>query len=168
VTQVVTSLSNSCALTNAGAVLCWGNNMLGQVGDGTTFDRTTPQAVLGLQSGVVELAAGGVGACARLSTGAVRCWGDNFFGQVGDGTSGDIRASPVPVIGLESGAQHIAAGWSHRCALVSGGELRCWGSNAHGQFGNGEAIYRARPTAVLIEVPDSTFAGFYDGFENDL
>ena len=91
---------HTCALTSAGAVLCWGDNSRGQLGDGTTTQRLTPVPVAGLGSGVRAISAGGDHTCAVTTAGAVFCWGDNIAGQVGDGTRAQ-RNTPVAGVGRE-------------------------------------------------------------------
>ncbi len=90
---------HSCALTEAGAVLCWGANGSGQLGDGTNTDRHTPATVTGLDSGVTQLAVGSDHACAMRASGEVLCWGANDSGQLGDG-SREVRTAPLAVTGL--------------------------------------------------------------------
>jgi len=94
-----------------------------------------PVDVIGI-SGATALAAGENHACALLAGGAVKCWGSNNFGALGNGTTVGISTLPVTVSGL-SGATAIATGYSLSCAVVSGGGVRCWGSNSRGQLGNG-------------------------------
>jgi alpha-tubulin suppressor-like RCC1 family protein len=132
--------SHTCALTNAGAVECWGYNLRGQVGDGTTDDRYAPVAVSGLGSGVAALDAGGNHSCAVTTAGEAKCWGWNLFGQVGDGqTCGSICPTPVDVSGLAAGVGAVSAGVLHSCALVLPGSVKCWGDNRLGMLGDGQS-----------------------------
>jgi alpha-tubulin suppressor-like RCC1 family protein/endonuclease/exonuclease/phosphatase family metal-dependent hydrolase len=86
-----------CALTAGGGVKCWGSNDRGILGDGTTIDRGTPGDVSGLTSGVSAISMGGAHTCALTSSGAVKCWGYNLHGQLGDGTYNQYRLTPVDV-----------------------------------------------------------------------
>ena len=92
------------------------------------------------------LVAGGFHNCARLNDGTVRCWGDNFDGQLGDGGSTD-RLTPVAVSGLAN-ATALVAGHFHTCALLTDGTVRCWGDNWYGQLGDGSSTWRLTPVAV--------------------
>ncbi|HEX4334667.1 MAG TPA: Ig-like domain-containing protein [Polyangiaceae bacterium] len=132
-TSVVCGAYHACAIVN-GAAVCWGHNSDGQIGDGTLTSRTVGQSVSGLTSGVVQLSSGDFTTCATLSTGAVKCWGDNYFGQIGDGTT-TSRTAPVAVSGI-SGATMVATGRADSCAIVSGA-LKCWGDGSYGGLGNG-------------------------------
>ena len=97
VQAIATGNSHTCALMKTGSVRCWGNNYDGQLGYGTTADRSAPPTteVLG---GVQAIAAGREHTCALMSTSGVRCWGDNWYGQLGFATSD--HATPLPVRGL--------------------------------------------------------------------
>jgi RHS repeat-associated protein len=135
---------HSCALTTDGAVKCWGWNELGSLGDGTTaLRRTAPVNVVGLNSGITSIKAGFSHTCAITSAGGVKCWGNNYNGQLGDGTY-TRRNVPVDVVGLSSGVIAISAGSSHSCALIAGGEVRCWGNF----FWGANALLTNVPTAV--------------------
>ena len=147
VAAVVAGGSHTCALSSAGAVSCWGRNHHGQLGDGTTIDRTTPVAVSGLSSGVVAIVAGDSHACALTNSGAMKCWGSNSSSRLGDGSSTE-RTTPVAVSGLSSGVAAMAAGGAHTCALTTAGAMKCWGSNSFGQVGDGTTTTRATPVAV--------------------
>ncbi len=147
VAKIAVGSDHVCALTNGGAVKCWGRNSAGQLGDGATVSRNSPVSVLGLGSGVISIAAGGEQTCALMTTGGVKCWGANANGQVGDNTT-TMRTSPVDVTGLASGVVAVSAGGAHTCALVSGGAMKCWGANAEGQLGDGSNSQSSTPVDV--------------------
>src|SRR5439155_650095 len=126
VTGVAAGNAHSCALTGAGAVKCWGYNDYGQLGDGTTTERHTPDFVDGSTHLVTAVAAGFYHTCALTDPGAVKCWGYNGYGQLGDGTTAS-RSTPDFVDGLTHGVIAIAAGAYHTCALTDPGGVKCWG-----------------------------------------
>ena len=137
----------TCALLSTGGVKCWGANWSGGLGDGTTNSKVTPVNVLGLSSGVTALEAGFDHACALLSTGGVKCWGANWSGQLGDGTT-DSRTTPTDVVGLSSGVSSISFGLMLGCAVMSSsGGVTCWGSNGYGQRGSNPGS-TSTPTVV--------------------
>lgn len=146
VAAVATGGDFSCALTTAGGVKCWGKNDLGQLGNGTNTNSTSPVDVTGLTSGVTAISAAGGVACAVLSTGGAKCWGFNLLGMLGDGTTTNSN-TPVDVSGLSSGVTAISTGGIHTCAVVSGG-AKCWGLNASGQLGDGTTTNRTTPVDV--------------------
>jgi alpha-tubulin suppressor-like RCC1 family protein len=85
--------------------------------------------------------------CASTSTGAVRCWGSNDYGQLGNGNTTSTSA-PVGVTGLGSGVAAVSAGGYHSCAVTSAGAAKCWGLNGNGELGNGAVIDSSAPVAV--------------------
>ena len=147
VVAVTTGYKHSCALTDKGAVKCWGLNSYGQLGDGTTTTRRTPVAVTGLSSGVAGISANGNHTCAVTNAGAVKCWGSNDFGELGDGTT-TSKSSPVSVSGLTSGVSVLKAGKNHTCALMSSHGVKCWGLNENGQLGDGSLVNKLTPVNV--------------------
>jgi hypothetical protein len=147
VIAVTAGAFHSCALTIAGAVKCWGSNSWGQLGDGTNMAATTPVAVEGLTSGVVAITAGRYFTCALTEAGAALCWGRNDFGQLGNGTTTDSTV-PVSVSGLSSSVARISGGFAHTCAVTDAGAVSCWGSNSHGQLGNGTTTDELVPVQV--------------------
>lgn len=126
---------HTCALTTGGAVKCWGYNGYGELGDGTTTSSTKPVDVVGLGSGVAAVSAGGMHTCAVTTKGAVKCWGNNASGQLGDGV-GTSSTKPMDVAGLGSGVASVSAGGLHTCAVTANGAVLCWGANLHGQLGS--------------------------------
>lgn len=131
--KVVAGQFHACALMSDSSVFCWGGNTYGELGDGTTLERSMAAPVNGL-SDATQIEAGGIHTCALRNGGTVVCWGNNDEGQLGD-TTNDDRTEPVAVNGL-SGAIHIDVGGGHTCAAVTGGRAMCWGSNYYGELGD--------------------------------
>ena len=127
--------NHTCALTNEGDVQCWGENRYGQLGDGTDQSRTTPTNVESLAGAVVAVALGKYHTCALLKSGGVQCWGENRYGQLGDGMFKNTRVTPTDVVGMSSGVQAISAGAEHTCAIHNG-SAKCWGHDTGGVSGH--------------------------------
>ena len=136
-----------CALSTTGTVACWGRNDVGQLGDGSTADRAVAAAVGGLGEEVTAIGTGGSHACALTKSGAVKCWGGNGLGQLGNNATTNA-STPVSVTGLQTGVEGIAVGNSHACARLADGSAKCWGWNAYGQLGNGSTTDSKTPVAV--------------------
>jgi alpha-tubulin suppressor-like RCC1 family protein len=155
-TQIATGGYHSCALLSTGHVECWGLSEFGRLGDGppTSQAQDTPVEVLGI-SDATQIAAGGGHTCAVLSSGHIQCWGENFSGQLGDGTTDPGQDTPVEVLGI-SDATQVAAGFRHSCAVLSSGHVECWGWDYYGQLGNG-AISEVQDTPVeVLGISDAT------------
>ena len=139
---------HTCVLTSGGGVKCWGSNRFGQLGNGVQrkcnqYGKCTqpysrvPVDVVGLSSGVRAIAAGGSHTCALTTQGAVKCWGYNASGQLGNGAkikcddqgscAKYVSSTPVAVVGLGSGVRAIAVGDFQSCAITVSGGVKCWG-----------------------------------------
>lgn len=139
---------HTCALLAGGGLKCWGWNIYGQIGDGTRDNRLTPVGVSGLDSGVSAAAAGEGFTCAIVTGGGMKCWGANYYGQLGDGTNQDHWV-PMDVIGLGGSTSAVSAGGYHTCAIMASGGVKCWGENYLGQLGNGSTTDSYTPVEVV-------------------
>jgi len=174
-TAIAAGYAHACAVLSNETVACWGDNSFGQLGvelaadGGTPFvpgleigdgqGTATPTVVAGL-SNVTAIAAGVTHTCALLSGGTVECWGSNDYGELGttlstscNGGVDTCSPTPTPVPGL-SNVTAIAVGGDgiqdadHICALISGGEVQCWGLNDDGELGDGITTSSSTPVAV--------------------
>jgi alpha-tubulin suppressor-like RCC1 family protein len=135
---------HSCAVLSNGTAKCWGGNLQGQLGNNSFTAQSTPGAVSGLSSISIagRLIGGGYHSCGVEPDGTLKCWGYNFYGAVGDGTTTQ-RSSAVPV-GI-SDVIDVCTGAYHTCALLVDGTVKCWGLNSSGQAGTGSTS----PTSIL-------------------
>jgi alpha-tubulin suppressor-like RCC1 family protein len=137
--------STACLIRSAGSLNCWGYNLNGQVGDGTTTPRYVPTPVAaGLT--FVAVATGWSHACGLTTAGDAYCWGMNSFGLLGNGTTAASH-TPVPVAGGLKFSS-ISAGGITTCGLTAAGAAYCWGGNDVGQVGDGSGLTRLVPTPV--------------------
>jgi len=139
---------HTCGLTAAGLAYCWGVNVYGEIGDGTTgTDRPGPTRVTGDLT-FAALSAGSAHTCGVTAAGDTYCWGVNFTGQLGDGTT-THRSNPVPVAGgLKFTAVSAGPYSDHTCALTGVGAAYCWGYNNNGQLGDGTTTGHLTPGPV--------------------
>jgi alpha-tubulin suppressor-like RCC1 family protein len=164
--HVFTSLAlgdvHACALSTAGDAYCWGQNLFGQLGDGTETNRSTPVVVIGgLQ--FVSLTAGAHHTCGLTTDGRAYCWGASGLGALGHGAFEGpdfcqnpdpfnrpfpCSTAPEPVTG-DLRFTAITAGEAHTCAVTSTGTAYCWGFNGSGQLGNATTTNSASPVAVV-------------------
>ncbi|WAS92706.1 RCC1 domain-containing protein [Nannocystis punicea] len=162
-----------CVAFGDGRVRCWGQGEYGVLGQGKTDDLGNgpgelPAADVEVGGKVVQLAAGFNHVCARLDTDALRCWGNNHTGQLGDGYTGkleDVQLSihrgdepgeMPPPDGIADGVVDIAAGHEHTCAIVEGGTVRCWGDGLYGMLGYGDSSEKRE--VPKVDVPGVTGA----------
>jgi alpha-tubulin suppressor-like RCC1 family protein len=96
---IAAGTGHACALASAGAMQCWGDNEFGQLGNGTNNNSRTPVAVAQLSGAVVAIAAGSFHMCALSNGGVVQCWGENTYGELGNGKSLN-SSTPVAVSGF--------------------------------------------------------------------
>ena len=136
----------TCGVTTSGAAYCWGYNAYGQLGDGTTTRRLTPVAVLGGLTFASVSAGLSFSTCGVTTAGAAYCWGDNSYGELGNGTT-TLSASPVAVSGGLTFAA-VSAGFAYACGVTTAGGGVCWGRNDYGQLGNGTTTNSSTPVAV--------------------
>ena len=158
-TSITAGAAHACAIVDHALVKCWGSNGFGQLGLGDTANRgdapgemgdALPAVDLGTGRTATAIAAGQLHTCALLDDGTVKCWGQNFFGQLGLGDSahrGDAAGEmgdSLPTVPLGTGrtATAIGAGDLHTCALLDDGTVKCWGSGNSGQLGQGNAGMR--------------------------
>lgn len=128
--------SHVCAARANGQVVCWGNGALGQLGDGTLANSSTPLTVAGI-SNATAVSAATATSCATLAGGAARCWGANVYGQTGDGSPSTVgRATPVPVKGATEAIVAMEAGGTYSCSVLDDGRGLCWGGSTKWVLGN--------------------------------
>jgi alpha-tubulin suppressor-like RCC1 family protein len=139
---------HTCAIVSGWKLLCWGWNAFGQLGDSTPTDRNAPVDVHWLAGTAAYVSAGADFTCAIMRAGNLRCWGNNEFGQLGDGTT-TVHHTPVDVIGLKYKVLLLAAGYYSTCAVTEDGRMKCWGNNLYGQLGNGGAVNSSVPVDVI-------------------
>ena len=154
--------ASNCAATSTGLVDCWGYNGFGQLGNGTTTSSDVPVRALGISSATAVVGdRSGDSFCALLSSGKVECWGDNEFGELGNGTTTTFLL-PVAVKQITTATKLFAGDYGF-CALLSSGHLTCWGDNENGELGNGTTTSSDVPVPVsgLENVVEVT-AGYFD------
>jgi alpha-tubulin suppressor-like RCC1 family protein len=134
------------AASLAGTVWAWGDNQYGELGNGTNTNSNIPVKV-SLPSGVTinDIAAGDWHSLALASNGTVWAWGDNQYGELGNGTTTN-SATPA-LVSLPSGVTitNIAGGYYDSLALASNGTVWAWGDNQYGELGNGTTTNNAIP-----------------------
>lgn len=138
--------AHTCGIATSGALLCWGANGSGQVGDGSTDNfRSQPTAVSSSES-YLAVSAADWHTCAVTGAGSMRCWGDNSYGQLGTGGSQGSSTPVAPL--LPPSIRGAAARMRHSCSVDATGVARCWGWNSFGQLGDGTQDQRTEPVEV--------------------
>ena len=171
VSAMATNYRNACALISNGTVKCWGDNSSGQATGGViTVGVVGPTTVAGI-TGATKVAIGYDHGCALVAGGAIKCWGANNHGQLGDGTI-FTRTSPVTVVDdlnhPLAGYTLLAAGASHTCAADGpvGSNVRCWGLNNLGQAGTARTTDELSAKSVEFAIPYSYHTSAITSFYN--
>jgi alpha-tubulin suppressor-like RCC1 family protein/pimeloyl-ACP methyl ester carboxylesterase len=154
---------HSCASLSDGSAKCWGNNESGQLGNGHTSSTPslTPVSVLYL-SGVSSINGGTAFTCAVLTSGGVKCWGNNYWGQLGSTTNtAEMIDVPVSVSGIST-ATAVDAGRYNTCAVLANKSLKCWGRNPVGQFGDGTTADSTLAVSTLGITQATHLSGYYE------
>src|SRR5439155_933193 len=138
--------SSPCGVTTAGAAYCWGDNIYGELGTGTTSFSHTPVAVSGGHTFAGVSAGGYYATCGVTTAGAAYCWGLNNYGQLGNGSLTN-SSTPVAVSGEPTFAA-VSAGKYSACGVTTARAAYCWGLNPYGGLGNGTTTNSSTPVAV--------------------
>ncbi len=133
---VTAGASHTCAVKIDHTLWCWGLNGNGEFGDGTTTNSLVPVQVSGHATDWAAVTAFEIRTCAVKTGGTLWCWGDNTFGQLGDGSTTNSLV-PVQVSGHATDWAAVTAGSGHTCAVKTNHTVWCWGDNANGQLGDG-------------------------------
>ena len=149
----------TCAITDSGAVKCWGNNLFGQLGNGTNTNSLQAVNVSEILSGAQSISSGSYHNCTILGSGDVKCWGTNGNGEIGDGTGTD-RNSPVMIANLDEGVKILHLGGQHSCAVMNNGTAKCWGKNDYGQLGTGTATSIQNRSPRTVQFFEEDIVGF--------
>jgi alpha-tubulin suppressor-like RCC1 family protein len=125
---------HACGVTPEGTMYCWGRNALGQLGNGTQVDSSTPVRVSGDLEFSTQIGASQHNTCALTTAGRAYCWGDNWHNQVGNNAGRAPFSTPQPVADVPD-FHRLGVGGDHACALTPAGEAWCWGDNMRGPLG---------------------------------
>jgi len=168
VTEVSLGYFQTCALLASGGVRCWGDGSFArlgyshgnEIGDGGVGGSIISNGDLPLGGDAVEVATGGVGGCARLVAGGVRCWGQNH----GNGADAQINGGEIIAAGdvpIGADVVDIAAGYDHYCALTTTGSVRCWGQNWAGGLGydHTNSVGEGMPGLAITDMGDVAVGG---------
>src|SRR5262245_61938694 len=167
-TAIAAGFEHTCALLDNATVKCWGEGSQGRLGQGAVTDvgdapgemgAALAPVLLGSGRTAVAISAGGFHTCALLDDGSVKCWGSNSFGQLGLGDTAARGDAPtemgdiLPPVELGTGrtAIGVVTGNGHTCAVLDGGDLKCWGGGAAGQLGYGDVDNRGDALGEMDE-----------------
>lgn len=143
--QVCTGADHTCVMKASGEVFCAGENLEGELGDGTTMDRWSWSPVAGLND-AKAIECGADHTCALRRSGEVSCWGRNRNGELGAGNT-DVQITPVAVAGL-TGVAELSAGYRTTCARLGDGTVHCWGDGGSKMLGRSSTDASPAPLAI--------------------
>ena len=158
---VSAGMSHTCAILDNGDLKCWGRDNNGQLGDGGSSSDTNEPSSTAIDFGTgrtaVAVSAGDYHTCAILDNGDLKCWGHDYYGQLGNGGSSntDAYAPSSTAINLGTGrtAVAVSSGMHHTCAILDNGDLKCWGYDYYGQLGDGGGNTNAHaPSSTAIDL----------------
>ena len=147
--------THNCVVLQNGTISCWGFGDDGQLGNGNFSDKHTPALTenLGIGRTAVSIAAASNHTCAILDNGDLKCWGDDWYGQLGDTRSTRTGTTSPPSASINLGTNRtaivVSAGSRHTCAILDNGDLKCWGGDSFGALGYGETDFDAPPSTAI-------------------
>ncbi|MEC9361237.1 MAG: hypothetical protein VX985_05315, partial [SAR324 cluster bacterium] len=150
---IAVGYQHTCAILDNESVKCWGFNEEGQLGLGDMNSRgdssgemgdNLPSLDLGSGRNAASIKAGAKHTCVILDNASIKCWGYGYFGQLGRGEQkNELEPKPDPIdLGSGRNAKAIVTGNSHTCVMLDNSSIKCWGYNASGQLGLGDANNR--------------------------
>ena len=152
--------SSTCAVNISNQLFCWGFNLSGQTGvSSATASVTSPTQVTALGTTVESVSTGANTTCVVTTSGAIRCWGSNTYGQLGTAvTLGQSTTTPTAINNLTGTFTSVSAGDFGVCAMKSDKSIHCWGSDLWGQRGDDAAQTAddAAPTRISSVTTAST------------
>ena len=138
-------------------IFSWGEDKFGELGTGSAttsspFGSATPVSTpYAGQALAISAASSGDHACMLTNHGIIRCWGNDDYGQLGDGSFAGVGATPNTVTGLTGTPSAVFAGGSHTCAIMTNGDFDCWGDDSFGELGDGVFRDTSQPVTSPIE-----------------
>ena len=166
ISQVAASPRETCVLLSSGAIKCWGSGASGRLGvavNSSPYGRSTAQDVQNITT-ATKVTVGGAHACALLSTGSVKCWGNNTWGQLGNSSNSSASDPNKGTVTGITTAVDVSAGTNHTCATLTDGSVSCWGDNTYGELGDSTTTSHNAPVAAtafgtVSKLAPGAFAG---------